>query len=326
MTALAPGRFQHTAVRHSAPEELTDALLPFVESALQSGDRVFVNLGADGCDRLRDAVGADAERIRWTDSSTWHPHPSRRLRAIQDLVDEEAPVSGALGRMLFIGQCPFDSADPDLVTEWERFDAVLNHALGGAPADMVCAYDAVTLPAEVIARVPSAHSHLAADDGTTGGPSVSAEYVEPEDYLLAHQIELAPLPSGAARVRGRVKPSEARALVRAVVRPDDAVSRARIEDLVVAASEIVTNAWNARATSVDFACWHADGEIGIQVDDDGPGLTDPLAGYRRPDMTATGGRGLWIVRQLADLVQIASGSHGTSVRARIRDGSRTASS
>jgi anti-sigma regulatory factor (Ser/Thr protein kinase) len=81
-------------------------------------------------------------------------------------------------------------------------------------------------------------------------------------------------------------------------------------------TELVTNAWQVGAPSIEVWCWRDGGELGIQVDDDGPGLRDPLAGYRRPKKAVTGGRGLWIARQMADILEIASSERGTSVRAR----------
>ena len=43
-------------------------------------------------------------------------------------------------------------------------------------------------------------------------------------------------------------------------------------------------------------------------------IVDPLAGRRQP-VADTGGYGLWIVNQLADLVQIRNDALGSTVRA-----------
>jgi hypothetical protein len=51
-----------------------------------------------------------------------------------------------------------------------------------------------------------------------------------------------------------------------------------------------------------------------QIDDEGLGVSDPLAGYLPPDPVAIGGRGCWLARQLIDLLQIAPTGAGTSVR------------
>ena len=54
-----------------------------------------------------------------------------------------------------------------------------------------------------------------------------------------------------------------------------------------------------------------------QVSDSGR-IRDPLAGRVRPEPDARGGRGLWLVNQLCDLVQIRTGSSGTTVRVQAR--------
>ena len=48
--------------------------------------------------------------------------------------------------------------------------------------------------------------------------------------------------------------------------------------------------------------------------DDGPGIADPLAGYLPPADAMEAGRGLWLARQLVDLLQIVPNSTETTVR------------
>jgi hypothetical protein len=50
-----------------------------------------------------------------------------------------------------------------------------------------------------------------------------------------------------------------------------------------------------------------------QVHDPG-GIEDPLVGRAEPDVDGCSGRGLWLVNQLFDLVQIRSNGSGAVVR------------
>jgi anti-sigma regulatory factor (Ser/Thr protein kinase) len=43
-------------------------------------------------------------------------------------------------------------------------------------------------------------------------------------------------------------------------------------------------------------------------------IADPLAGRFAPDVRKVGGRGLWIVNQLCDLVQVRTADDGNVVR------------
>ncbi len=309
-----PAGFVHTALLHRSTGELIELLVPVVCGWMARRDRVFVNLAPERLRALRAALGADSDRVRWSDTYQWAPHPGRRLRAVQELLEGEE--RHGCGRLRFVGECAFPPGPPELVAEWERLDAVMNDALCDTAATMVCTYDASTVPEAVTDRVAWTHPFLGVD------PVVANERHQSSLQFLAPPRSLAPLPEAATGIVGRPSPAEARSLVRRVLLGtsggDGSQPPARaVEDLAVVVTELVTNAWQVGAQAVGVSCWRSGGEVGVQVDDDGPGLDDVLAGYRRPAADRTGGRGLWIVRQLADLVEIAPHGAGTSVRARI---------
>ena len=87
----------------------------------------------------------------------------------------------------------------------------------------------------------------------------------------------------------------------------------RVEDLGLAASELATNSIEHGGGSGIVAMWTEPGAAVVQVSDAGR-LTDPLTGRRRPSLEQSGGRGVYLVHQLCDLVQIRSGPEGTTVR------------
>lgn len=306
------GGLLHTAVCHRTTAEIVESLVPVLQEGLRAGDDVFVNLSSKRGTLLKAALGTDADRVQWTDTHDWHPHPARRLRAIQELVDGEGREGR--GRVRFIGECAFPPGPHDLVAEWERFDAVLNHALLDAPVSLICTYHVGELAPDVVERALRSHPHLGIEP-----PVENAGYLAPHEYLAQRPGAPATPPAGAARLSGRPTPVEVRALVQQVL-GQAGLAGQRIDDLVVAATEIVTNAWQVGAERVEVACWYVDGEAGVQVDDDGPGLRDPLAGFRRPAPSDERGRGLWIARQLADVLDICPHDHGTSVRLRVFDG------
>jgi len=307
--------FLHTAVAHGSTDELVAVLVPQLRDWARRRDRVYVNLAPERGAAVRAALGADADELCWSDTFDWAPHPVRRLRALQELVEVER-AAGA-GELRFVGECAFPAGPPELVAEWERFDVLLNDALADAPMTMVCTYDRGAVP-DVAARALRTHPMIGLD------PPLPNEDVVGADEALWAARPLAPLPASAVRVGERVTPARARALVRAQLgrsagAPPPWAEQA-VCDLAVVVTELVTNAWQAGSGSVGVWCWQEGEEMGVQVDDTGPGLRDPFAGYRRPSPAVPGGRGLWISRQLADLVEIAPNGRGTSVRARIFGG------
>jgi hypothetical protein len=172
-----PAGLMHTALRHRTGAELVASLVPFVDDALRMNDQVYVSLPPYSTERLKAELGRDADRVRWTDSTRWQPHPMRRLRAIRELV--EGAERHGVGRLRLVGECPLPPV-PTMVTEWERFDALLNDALAGLPATVVCTYDESTLPAGVIGRAACSHPFVGLDP-----VDPSPDYLDPCQYWPA---------------------------------------------------------------------------------------------------------------------------------------------
>src|SRR4029450_1497984 len=87
----------------------------------------------------------------------------------------------------------------------------------------------------------------------------------------------------------------------------------RAADLALAASELATNSVLHADGEGALRLWQADHALVIEVSDRGH-VDDLLVGRRRPARGQLGGRGLWLVNQVSDLVQIRSTSSGTTVR------------
>ena len=72
--------------------------------------------------------------------------------------------------------------------------------------------------------------------------------------------------------------------------------------------------------------WTEEGWLVCEVTDGGC-VDDPFIGTRTPPVDDTSGRGLWMVNQLCDLVELRSGRSGTAVRLRFaRPGSAMSAS
>ena len=106
--------------------------------------------------------------------------------------------------------------------------------------------------------------------------------------------------------------SQVRALVLKQAR-EAGLAEGRANDLVLAVSEVAANTLRHTQSSGTLAIWHDEDEVVCEIHDEGT-IADPLVGQRRPAPDANGGHGLWIVRQVCDLVELTSDASGTTVR------------
>ncbi len=106
--------------------------------------------------------------------------------------------------------------------------------------------------------------------------------------------------------------SQVRALVLQHAR-EAGLTESRANDLVLAVSEVAANTLRHTKAPGTLAMWHDADEVVCEVHDEGT-ITDPFAGHRKPAPGASGGHGLWLVRQVCDLVELTSDANGTTVR------------
>lgn len=92
------------------------------------------------------------------------------------------------------------------------------------------------------------------------------------------------------------------------------LSERRTAELVLIAHELASNAIRHGGGTGRLCLGRQGGSLRCEVVDTGGGLPEPeRTGQQRASLMAPGGRGLWIVRQLADRVEITTGAGGTTV-------------
>lgn len=106
--------------------------------------------------------------------------------------------------------------------------------------------------------------------------------------------------------------SQVRALVLQHAR-EAGLTEGKANDLVLAVSEVAANTLRHTRSSGTLSLWHDKDEVVCEIHDEGI-ITDPLVGLRRPAPDASGGHGLWLVRQVCDEVELRSDENGTTIR------------
>lgn len=308
MTVIAHESAQHLdheAFVYATDQEYGGVLGPLLLGALAAGDETVVVVPPAQGAVLREAVNGVASLITWVDARQWYLNPARTIAGYDRI------LRGLdRGRSAFvIGEVQFGD-DPRQWAEWTRYEAALNRVLSVHPARVICPYDLRALAPSIVDDSHRTHPMVL----DTVGAAPSGVYTEPERLIPA--LPLAPVRPGVAPTL-ELNPV---ASVREARREFEAIAAAsgfhadRVDDLVVAISEVVTNGLVHGRAPVRLEVWCQPGHILCVVEDSGRGQVDPLAGFRTPDDTSAGGRGLFFTRQVFDHVELAlSASGGLSV-------------
>jgi anti-sigma regulatory factor (Ser/Thr protein kinase) len=293
---------RHNALVYESDDEYLARAVPFLREGIASGEGAIVAHTKAGIAMMREALGADAARVRFVDVSAAYTRPARTLAAYHRVYSAQLAVTPTLRAVADVQFGP-DPAEWDL---WTGYEAVFNRSFGHLPAWVLCSYSANGTPDRIIEGVWQTHPEVIADDAW----NASARYEEPDRLL--RRLNGAAAAVGGLRPMpfGRTVPDFREHLAREL-RAED-VTGARSLDMLVAASEIAENAvvhgGGIRAVRVG----RAGGRFVCEVVDAGDGFDDPAAGFLAPREGA--GTGLWIARQLTWQIDFLRSEAGFTAR------------
>jgi anti-sigma regulatory factor (Ser/Thr protein kinase) len=302
----AANGFEHEALFYRDDDDFLAGLLPFVRGGLERDEVVVVAEPRARLDLLRDALGGDAAAVEFLDMADVGRNPGRIIGVWDRLLREHT----AAGRRLRgVGEPAFVGRREVEYLECRLHELLLNDAFdGGPPWRLLCPYDETHLPRAVVRA--ALHSHPTA--GTSAGRRPSPDYAPGEVAdLFAAAL---PAPTDAV-LRGSYGPADVPAtrhtvaqFARRVGLPQD-----KVEILELAASEVATNSVRHGGGAGTVAMWTTPSAAVVEFSDAGR-LTDPLTGRLMPSLEQEGGRGVFLVNQLCDLVQVRSSDDGTRIR------------
>ncbi|MFE3556994.1 anti-sigma factor RsbA family regulatory protein [Streptomyces sp. NPDC059193] len=300
-----PGAFVHPALFYRGQAEYLAGVGGFVRAALAADEPVLVAVPGPRLDVLRESLGADAAEVTWTDMTRLGRNPGRILAALQDFADRHPDRPARI-----VGEPIWPGRSQAEVLEATRHEALINTAFAGRPATILCPYDVEGLPAAVVSDARRTHPTLIEQ----GSDLPSADYADAPsvcadcDRPLPEPEDGAPWLAYAHGELGEVR-DHAEAWARGT-----ALSAARRGDLILALSEAAANSLSHGGGRGALRLWSTAAGIVAEIRDGGH-LADPLAGRRRPSLTSVnGGRGLWMIHQLCDLVETRASDGGLTLR------------
>lgn len=276
----------------------------FIGPGLEAGEPVVAAVPSHSRRLLRERLREAGSIVTLFDMEKLGRNPARIIPAVQELVDAQRG-----GRVHYVSEPIWPGRSAEEVCEATRHEALVNLAWADAPLRMLCPYDARGLDRAVVAD--ARHTHHCVIDGERELPSSDGAYHVPpercEDRLPDPPAKTAPVSFGAgelARLRRLVAEHAAAA----------GLAEPQTDELVLAVNEVASNSIRHAGGGGELRIWHTGSRVTCEIHDRGH-IADPLAGRRLPGNRAQGGRGLWIVNQLCDLVEVRTNRRsGTTIR------------
>jgi anti-sigma regulatory factor (Ser/Thr protein kinase) len=302
MPAEAAG-LRHDALVYDSDEQLVERVAPFLREALEEGPTIAV-LTRPHWSLLREELGTDAGAIAFTDCHDFYVRPVDAL-AGYDATMKDLLASGATSARV-AAEIPLQPTH-GAWSEWISYEAIVNRALADRPGHILCLYGTEATPDHVIDAVWRTHPHVEAN-----APGGHPGYHDPHDVIAAHAAE----PASALELSTLAStddPLEFRELLAAELTAARA-SGPRVVDMLVAAGEVFENARRHGGGASRVRAGLVEGWFVCEIEDRGPGVDDPLAGYLPPRPEQARGEGLWVARRLVRRLELLDNKPGLTVR------------
>jgi anti-sigma regulatory factor (Ser/Thr protein kinase) len=303
MSQPGPG-FRHEALLYRGVDEYVPAVVDFLRAGLDAGEPVFVAVPGPRMRLLREALNGEADEVAFADMTQLGRNPGRIIPAIREFIDRQ---EGRRSR--FVGEPIWHGRGACEIREATRHEALINLAFADAAVTVVCPYDAAALDPAVLADAERTHPIVVGG----GATRQSGAYADPWALPSSCEEPLSAPPESASELTvgvddlGRLRRMVADRATGA------GLGAERVQDLQLAVNEVATNSLRYGGPSATARIWQGDAGLVCQVEGLGH-IADPLAGRRAPEPTSAGGRGLWLVHLLCDLVEVRSSQVGTVVR------------
>ncbi|MBQ1100477.1 MEDS domain-containing protein [Streptomyces sp. b94] len=295
--------FHHPALFYTTEKDYLHGVGEFVRAEATGGRPVLVAVPGPRLQLLREAVGDERESVTFVDMRQAGRNPGRILSMLVDFADRHPQRRPSIvGEPIWVGRTEAEAR------EATRHEALINLAFAGRPVTILCPYD-TALPERVLAEAHRTHPVVGDTDGYLHSPryedprtvcgDCDRPLEEPADPLVLHFTEqdLADVRDAAGRWA-----------------QTSCLSPRRHTDWLLVVNEAIGNSARHGGGQGILRLWRTADTLIAEVRDRGR-LTDALVGRRRPDpLSPAGGRGVWMIHQLCDLVEMRNPPSGLIVR------------
>jgi hypothetical protein len=306
------GRFDHRALIVDADDTIQRLLVPRLHRKIAAHEAVLMVVGADTAAIIRDRLGRDADALHWAPMDGFYQRLgftySKFLRYLREQHSRQQVVNVI--------------AEPDTVTDPQApvdravaylgYEAMTNDMYAGYGCPITCIWHSHRHSAPIIDEVRKVHQQELSARGVVRNPG----YLGPDDYLSqrakATMTATPPVSDIDITVWHLDEMAACRAAVAGWAARHHFVPTA-VRQVVAATSEVVANGLRHGRPPVRARAWSQNTTLIVHVDDPG-GLSIPAQAGYRPPVGPADSAGLWVARQLADVLITHTSSGRTAVR------------
>ena len=304
--------FDHRALVVDADDAIHRLLVPELRRKIAARQTVLMVVGTDTEAIVRDRLGPDAHTLQWAPLDAFYQRTgftySRFQRYLQDRHSRQEVVHIV--------------AEPDVVTDpqspvdraaaYMSYEAMANEVYNCFRCSITCIWHSARQTPRIIDKVRKVHRCELGAQGVVENP----RYVPPGDYLRervpAALTAVPPVSDVDITVWHAEDVAACRAAVARWATAQHFVPTA-VRQVVAATSEVVINGLRHGRPPVHVRAWSRDGTLIVNVEDHGGRPIPVQAGYRPPASPADS-TGLWVARQLADVLITHADRGVTTVR------------
>jgi anti-sigma regulatory factor (Ser/Thr protein kinase) len=287
---------------YGAQDDYLAFAVPFLREGIEAGEGAIVAHTKPGLAMVREALGPDAEHVSFVDVSSAYTRPARTLAGYHEVMARQLQETPALRAVADVQFGP-DPAERDL---WIGYEAVFNRSFDHLPVWVICSYNANGTPDPIIEGVWQTHPEVVTNDGR----HPSDQYEDPDQVLRRLSPDPLPLPELRSISFGRDIEDFRERLARELVA--DGVGEASVLDMLLAATEVATNAIQHGGGVKEIRVGRAEGRFVCEIVDRGEGFDDPAVGFLAPREGV--GTGLWIARRLTWQIEFFRSPAGFTAR------------
>lgn len=297
----------HEALFYRDQEQAVDAVAGFVTDGIDRREPALVALPPNTLEGVRGRLNGRLDGVSFADMTSLGVNPGRILSTVEDWLARQSGPARLVGEPLWPGRRAAER------TEVTRHEALINLALGSAALRVLCPYDERSLDDRARRDVERTHPMLRGPGPTRHS---SPAYLEPEAVLRDTEARLSAPEEPVQRLSVT---DDLHGLRRAVAASPMtlALPQRRREDFVLAVNEAATNALKYDRPPRAVRLWRSGRYVVCEVVGRGA-VEDPLAGRHPPSPAAHRGRGLWMVNQLCDLVELRNHDWRATLRIHMR--------